>query len=348
MKNRIINGAMVISQAANGATINPPVSTGTGNYPVDRFYVAVSQTSKLTTAQASTSGAALAAGFNKCTNVTVTSAYTVGASEVFVLQQRIEGYNVADLVFGTASAKTITLSFWVNCSVTGAFGGVVLGASGTRSYPFSYTVNAANTWEQKTVTIAGCTDGTWVTNNGNGMLLAWSLGVGSTFTTTANAWATGEYYNSTGGQSLVATNGATWNITGVQLEVGSSATSFDYRQYGTELMLCQRYYQTCYDIGQTPGSNVGTGIQFSWASANTASIAGGAVTLSTSMRTIPSVTIYDRVGNAGKATGFSQGANATENVSLNSVDYNTRYIWPRFYANGYYGMGFNYVASAEL
>jgi hypothetical protein len=259
LKNRIINGAMVISQAAAGATINPPVSTGTGNYPVDRFYVAVSQTSKLTTAQASTSGAALAAGFNKCTNVTVTSAYTVGASEVFVLQQRIEGYNVADLVFGTASAKTITLSFWVNCSVTGAFGGVVMGASGTRSYPFSYTVNAANTWEQKTVTIAGCTDGTWVTNNGNGMLLAWSLGVGSTFTTTANAWANGEYYNSTGGQSLVATNNATWNITGVQLEVGTTATNFEYRQYGTELALCQRYYSTLTMKVPSSAVNYGTG-----------------------------------------------------------------------------------------
>ena len=245
MKNRVINGEMDISQSAAGATITPVTSTAIAtNYPVDRFFIAVSQNSKLTTAQANADGLALAAGFNKCLNVTVTSAYTVGADEVFVLQQRIEGFNVADLVFGTASAKTVTLSFWVKSSLTGTFGGALLGASGTRAYPFTYTISSANTWEQKSVTVAGSTTGTWVTNNGNGLVLAWSLGVGSNLTTTANAWANGEYYNATGAQSIVATNGATWNITGVQLEVGSTATSFDYRPYGTELALCQRYYET--------------------------------------------------------------------------------------------------------
>jgi hypothetical protein len=166
---------------------------------------------------------------------------SLGSTQRVVIAQSIEGFNVADLGWGTASAKTVTLSFWVRSSLTGTFGGVVKNSANNRSYPFNYTINAANTFEQKSVTIAGDTTGTWLTNNGTGIQLNFGLGVGSTYSGTAGAWAAADYNSATGAVSVIGTNGATFYITGVQLEKGSTATSFDYRPYGTELALCQRY-----------------------------------------------------------------------------------------------------------
>jgi hypothetical protein len=240
MKNRIINGAMVIDQRNAGALVNPAV---TGTYYLDRWQVSSTVASKFSIGQ--DAGAVTPpVGFNDYLGVTSLSAYTVGAAETFSVQQRIEGYNIADLGFGTANAKTITLSFWVRSSLTGTFGGSLKNSASDRSYPYSYTISAANTWEQKSVTIAGDTTGTWLTTNGNGISVFFSLGTGSTLSGTAGAWAATNYTGVTGATSVVGTNGATFYITGVQLEVGSTATSFDYRPYGTEFQLCQRYFQT--------------------------------------------------------------------------------------------------------
>jgi hypothetical protein len=238
-RNRIINGAMSISQGAAGATITPAVSSAYAtNYPVDRFQVIVGAASKLTTAQSSTAPT----GFNFSTLITSSSAYTVGSGEVFVIRQSIEGFNTADLAWGTASAASVTLSFWVRSSLTGTFGGSVQNSASDRSYPFTYTISSANTWEKKTVTIAGDTSGTWIgATNGIGLRVNFGLGVGSTYSGTAGAWAGSDYDSATGATSVVGTNGATFYITGVQLEKGSTATSFDYRPYGTELALAQRY-----------------------------------------------------------------------------------------------------------
>ena len=240
-KNRIINGAMSISQGAAGATITPAVTSAYAtNYPVDRFQVIVGAASKLTTVQSSTA----ATGFNFSTLITSSSAYTVGAGEVFVIRQNIEGFNTADLAFGTANASSITLSFWVRSSLTGTFGGSVQNSASDRSYPFTYTISSANTFEKKTVTIAGDTSGTWIgATNGIGLRVNFGLGVGSTFSGTAGAWAAGDFDSATGATSVVGTNGATFYITVVQLEKGSTATSFDYLDYGRSLMQCQRYYE---------------------------------------------------------------------------------------------------------
>jgi hypothetical protein len=170
------------------------------------------------------------------------SAYSVGSGDTFLIQQNIEGFNVADLDWGTANAKTVTLSFWVRSSLTGTFGGSTLNSAANRSYPFSYTISSANTWEQKTITIAGDTTGTWLTNNGIGIGVRFGLGSGSTFSGTVNVWQAGNIGQPTGSVSVVGTNGATWYITGVQLEVGTSATPFERRLYGQELINCQRYY----------------------------------------------------------------------------------------------------------
>ena len=237
-KNRIINGAMVIDQRNAGA-VHTPTST---LYCVDRWHVAMSQNSKFT-AQQNAGAVTPPAGFVNYQGITSSSAYAVGASDYFVLRQAIEGNNVSDLDFGTANAKTITVSFWVRSSLTGAFGGALYNYNGTRSYLFSYTINVANTWEYKTITIPGDTTGTWAATTGAGLYVSFSFGAGSTYNSPANAWAGGFYTQPSGSTSVVGTSGATWYVTGVQLEKGSTATSFDYRPYGTELLLCQRYYE---------------------------------------------------------------------------------------------------------
>ena len=235
--NRIINGAMVVDQRNAGASVTPTNS----QYTLDRYQFYVSQASKLT-CQQNAGSVTPPVGFSKYLGVTSSSAYSVVAGDYFTVQQFIEGYNVADLNWGTANAKTVTLSFWVRSSLTGTFGGALQNNANNRSYPYTYTISSANTWEQKSITIAGDTSGTWETTNSIGLAVYFGLGVGSTFSGTAGAWAGANYVSATGATSVVGTNGATFYITGVQLEVGSTATSFDYRPYGTELALCQRYY----------------------------------------------------------------------------------------------------------
>lgn len=235
-KNRIINGAMVIDQRYAGASVSV-----FDNYTLDRWLASASTSSKYTVQQ-NAGSVTPPVGFSKYLGVTSSSAYSVPAGEIYAIQQRIEGLNIADLNWGTANAKTVTLSFWVRSSLTGTFGGGLKNSANDRSYPFSYTISAANTWEQKSITIAGDTTGTWLTTNGIGVRVQFSIGVGSTFSGTAGAWASANYLSATGATSVVGTNGATFYITGVQLEVGESATGFDYRPYGTELALCQRYY----------------------------------------------------------------------------------------------------------
>jgi hypothetical protein len=186
---------------------------------------------------------------------------------------------VADLGWGTASASSVSISFWVRSSLTGTFGGSITNGANNRSYPFSYTISAANTWEQKTVTLVGDTTGTWVTNNGAGLKLYFNLGSGSTLSSTAGSWQAGVFTSATGATSVVGTSGATFYITGVQLEKGSTATSFDYRPYGTELVLAQRYYEigTLWNSGYGNGTN---GINFS-------------IPMKVTKRTTPTGTVVD-------------------------------------------------------
>ena len=238
-KNRIINGGMVIDQRNAGAEVNPAV---TATYYLDRWQATSSVASKYKIGQ--NAGAVTPpTGYTNYLGLTSLSAYTVGASDILVVRQLIEGLNVSDLAWGTASATTVTVSFWVRSSLTGTFGGSLRNSDGTRSYPFTYAISVSNTWEQKTVTIAGDTSGTWLTTNGIGINLIFSIGTGSTFSGTAGAWAATNYLSATGATSVVGTSGATLYITGVQLEKGSVATSFDQRAYSQELAMCQRYYE---------------------------------------------------------------------------------------------------------
>ena len=263
-KNRIINGAMMIDQRNNGASI-------TGNdytFPVDRFLISTSQGSKLT-AQRNAGSVTPPAGFINYLGITSSATTSVGASDYFLFSQIIEGLNCADLGWGTASAAPVTLSFWVRSSLTGTFGGSIRNSPDNRSYPFSYTISSANTWEQKAVTIAGDTSGTWLTTNGVGIKVSFGLGVGSTLSGTTGSWSGSTLFSATGATSVVGTNGATFYITGVQLEKGSTATSFDYRPFGTELALAQRYGFSIFGTATGRGSYAAVG--FGTARTSTAS-----------------------------------------------------------------------------
>ena len=241
MRNRIINGAMVIDQRNSGAAVTFG-STGT-TYTLDRWLGYCTQTSKWTFQQ-NAGSVTTPSGFSKYLGITSSSAYSITSTDLFFLMQNIEGFNTADLNFGTANAQTITLSFWVRSSLTGTFGGAIQNSAQDRNYPFTFTINSANTWEQKSITVPGDTTGTWIgATNGIGLRVCFGLGVGSTYSGTAGAWTSSVVYGVTGTTSIVGTNGATFYITGVQLEAGSVATPFEQRLYGQELINCQRYYQ---------------------------------------------------------------------------------------------------------
>ena len=320
-KNRIINGAMVIDQRNAGASVTPTVD---GTYTLDRWLAGLSSASKFSIEQTVT-GVAAPAGFTDYLAVTSSAATSVAAGDYYLIAQRIEGFNCADLAWGTASAQTVTLSFWVRSSLTGTFGASLRNSAANRSYPFTYTISAANTWEQKSVTISGDTSGTWLTNNGTGILLTFGLGIGSTFSGTAGAWVAANYSTVTGATSVVGTNGATFYITGVQLEKGSTATAFDYRPYGTELSLCQRYYLKSYDTTVVPGTaSQVNGCLIYKVSSNTVPINEpfGSVIFPVTMRASPTVTPYGFQGGSGKVSNYSGTdlAAASGNIIYNGTN----------------------------
>ena len=303
-KNRIINGAMMIDQRNAGASVTPTDA----QYVVDRFMARLTQASKISLQQVSTAPA----GFVKSLQATSLSAFSVGASDRFSIEQNIEGLNVADLGWGSAGAAPVTLSFWVRSSLTGTFSVSLINSAASRSYPITYTISSANTWEQKSITVPGDTSGTWLTDNGIGIRCVFNLGAGASISNTSGAWTSGWYPAATGATSVVGTNGATFYITGVQLEKGSTATSFDYRPYGTELALCQRYYfSTFFSDGATPSANVcGTTL-----SDNLVEALGSRTPVT--MRANPTFTIWNaNTGTTGtiRISGANIGVSGLSNV----------------------------------
>ena len=244
-KNRIINGAMVIDQRNAGASVTPT----SGQYTLDRWSAIQAGATSKFSAQQNAGSVTPPAGFTKYLGITSLSAYAVTSSDYYQLKQILEGYNVADLNWGTASANSITVSFWVRSSLSGSFGlSIKWGGSSAnqRSYPILYTISATNTWEYKTIIIPGDTTmaaGGFETGASSGIQIQFSLGGGATNAGPSGSWAGANYQTVVGDTSVVGTNGATFYITGVQLEKGSTATSFDYRPYGTEFDLCRRYFE---------------------------------------------------------------------------------------------------------
>jgi len=312
LKNRIINGAMVIDQRNAGASVTP---SGTGFYTLDRWQANMVSASKFSVQQ-NAGSVTPPAGFTNYLGVTSLFATTVGTSDYYYITQTIEGYNVADFAFGTANAKTITLSFWVRSSLTGTFGGALRNSAQNRSYPFTYTISSANTWTQISITISGDTTGTWLTTNGLGMDVNFSLGMGSTYSGTAGAWAGTNYASSTGAVNMISTNGATFYITGVQLEIGSTATPFERRLYNQELANCQRYY---YRINSTGSYGL-----MGWGQGYSTTSVRIDIPLPVTMRVVAtgfdysSTSTYLLVGGAGVAPTISSVGTSTNNSLQNA------------------------------
>ena len=338
MKNRIINGAMVIDQRYAGVA-----QSLSSVYTVDRFIYAASQSTKFVFGQ-NLNSVTTPAGFTKYLGFGSASAYSILTGDYFAVGQPIEGFNTADLGWGTANAKTVTLSFQVYSSLTGTFGGVVKNGGSTRSYPFTYSVPVANTWTTISVTIAGDTTGTWATDNTTGIAVYWGLGVGSTYSGTAGSWASANYISATGATSVVGTSGATFYITGVQLEVGSSATGFEYRQYGQELALCQRYYQKSYNVETVPATATTVGCMGN----NSNSYSGGIwfpIRFPTSMRTSPSITTYSTFSGASGNYAIN---NASDSAITGTASFGANGFSVYGAAAGNYGGYVQWVVTAEL
>jgi hypothetical protein len=310
-RNRLINGGMVIDQRNNGAS----VSFGTSSaYYIDRFQGRM-MTGSGHTIQRSTTAPT---GFTNSTLVTIGTGGSPASGDRNQFAQAIEGFNVADLAWGTASAKTVTLSFWVRSSLTGTFSGNISNNASNRSYPFTYSISSANTFEQKSVTITGDTSGTWLTDNGVGLYLYFNLGSGSTYLGTAGAWAAADYRGSTGSVSVVGTSSATWYITGVQLEVGSVATPFERRDYGRELILCQRYYEKSYAVDTAVGTGLAAGIVgFNTPLTGTGDIPAN-ISFKVTKRANPTLTVYNAVSGA---SGAAYRTSDAASISVTAITY---------------------------
>ena len=317
-KNRIINGGMTIDQRNNGASVTP----GNTEYLLDRWRYLASQSSKITAGR--NQGAVTPpAGFTNYSGLTSSSAYSLLSGDFFIYQQFVEGFNAADLAWGTASAQPVTLSFWIRSSLTGTFGGALQNGDQNRSYPFAYTISAANTWEYKTISIAGDTTGTWLTNNGRGVILNFSIGTGTTNSGTAGAWAGSDFRSATGATSVVGTNGATFYITGVQLEKGLTATPFEFRSIGQELGLCQRYYQA---IGGSLDGTIGAGLS------TTTSRAFFYVKYLNTMRAVPTIsgTSFNVTDSINYNAAVSGIALVTAGVDSTRIGFDTNAIMTQY------------------
>jgi hypothetical protein len=301
-RNRIINGDMRIDQRNAGASLSAVTDT---NYCLDRWAYRTSQNSKYSI-QRNAGSVTPPSRFSNYLGITSSSAYSLLSGDYFGIEQKIEGFNCSDLAWGTASAATVTLSFWVRSSLTGTFGGSIFNGANNRSYPFTYSIASANTWTSISITILGDTSGTWPSDNTACIRVCFGIGVGSTYSGTAGAWAGSLYLSATGATSVVGTNGATFYITGVQLEKGSTATSFDFRNYQAELAMCQRYYYrispaaTNKILGSAQGYNATTG--------------GAQIPFPTTMRIAPTA-----LEQSGTASNYQMLNSAGSTVACSSV-----------------------------
>jgi hypothetical protein len=342
LRNRIINGDMRIDQRNAGASISV---TATG-FPVDRFYINANSTGVIS-GQRST---VAPAGFTNSLLMTVTTPRgTIAANDVYGVRQTLEGFNTADLMWGSASAQTVTLSFWVRSSITGTYTVSLFNAAFNRSYVATYTVNAANTFEYKTVVVPGDTTGTWATDNTASINVFWDVGSGSDFQATANTWVAAGDLRTSGSTNWISTNGATFYLTGVQLEVGTAATPFERRQYGQELALCQRYYEKSYNINTVPGSSSDS-LRFEGmiAFAKPVSSFNEEFTTRFSVGKRSSATVVVFNPDTGASGGYRDFTNSVNRTGISILDAGTSGFKALITDAVQEGGGFQFTAAAEL
>lgn len=350
-RNRIINGDMRIDQRNAGQAIS--AANAENRYLIDRWVYYTNTTGRINFGR-NQGGAAPPVGFSNYMNCNVISAVTPGASDYWDLDQVIEGANIEDLAWGTSNAKTATLSFWVRCSLTGTFGGAINNYAYNRSYTFSYSIPTANTWTRISIVIPGDTTGTWPTGTVGSLRVRFSLGDGANkISPAANTWHALGRNVPPGCVNLVANAGAQFNITGVQFEKGSSATEFEGRLVGTELYLCQRYYETTYAPGVKPGSSsVDGGIALGALSSYlyyTSSVA-----FKVPKRATPSIIIYALNGVANNSSEYDQGTSFISNKAItlsgptNGAGVNGFGIYQYGNATAGWLYAFHYAADADM
>jgi len=314
-RNVVINGEMMIDQRNGGSSTTP---TANDTYTLDRWAAELAISSKYSVQQSSDAPS----GFKNSMLITSLSSYSLTANDFYMMQYRVEGFDAARFNWGSSNAKNATLSFWVKSSLTGTFGGAFENSANNRAYAFSYTINSANTWEYKTITVSGDQTGTWLTTNGIGIRLRFALGVGSTYSGTGGVWGSTRYFSVTGATSVVSTSGATWQLAGVQLEVGDTATDFEYESYGTTLQKCKRYYQKFGNLG---GYDV---VAFAGIAPYTTQVQA-ATPLSPEMRVTPSLSL----ANIAAADTVNPQV-AVTSAAVNSGTHNNKIAWVAYYTSG--------------
>ena len=346
-RNLIINGAMQVAQRNTSvASI-----TSSGYRTVDRFTFNPSSMGTWTMSQES--DGPTGSGFAKSTKILCTTAdASPAASDEVWIGQRFEGQNLQHIKKGTASAEQLTASFWVKSNVTGTYIVELVDQDAAyRTVSKSYTINTSGVWEYKTLTFPADTTGVLDNDNGLSMYIQWWLGAGSTYTsgTLGTTWTTLTSANRAVGQvNLASATNNYWQITGVQLEVGDTATPFEFLSAETELIKCQRYYEKSYLDNIAPGT-VSDGYVFNGMGTHSGQKCMYGTKWIVRKRTNPTWTVYDRAGNSGKITILDSGGTGTDNqtLALASSDYNGwNYLGS---SNGTYsGFKFNWVADAEL
>jgi hypothetical protein len=309
-RNRVINGSMRIDQRRSGSS----VLANSGDFIADRFPFITSQNGKYTVQTLLNDTTFSSYGFNSNIKVTVTTSYTTVSTDYASIDQKIEGLNVPDIMWGTANARPVTISFLVKSSIAGTYTVSLVNGSGTRFYSVPYTITSANTVQQVSVTIPGDVTGSWAMDNTTGLWLRFNIGSGSNYQGTLSSWGSSPAYQPSGGAVLSGTVNATFQLTGVQLEVGSIATPFERRPYGLELFLCQRYYEISSPFKVwgylTAGAVIGHGINFSAVKRGTPTVAlinqalSGISAINTEQIGVSGITFYG-TSTSGGSVSFS-------------------------------------------
>jgi hypothetical protein len=345
--NLIINGAMQVAQRGTSAV----TATTTAAYrTVDRFKTDIDGSDGGDFSHAQSTDVPSGQGFQYSSKFTTVTQASQPTSEVnrHQLYSLLEEQDAFHLEWGTSNAKTCTLSFWVKGSVTGTYGFIFghYGSGGTYFYYTNYTINSANTWEKKTITVAGPTSGGNNSGGNNfGLRVEWILGVGSDAETgTLNEWTTSSTMRTAANTVYLPENsGATLYLTGVQLEVGSTASSFAHENYGDTLQKCQRYYQKTYSQGVYAGANDGMGC-VSFIPINSTDDVN--VNFVSRMRDAPLITTYRKNGTATGSAQRSNNGAVYMNITINGISDVGLNILPA--ASASFTYRFHYLADAEL
>jgi len=299
-RNLIINGAMQVAQRGTSST---SLHTS-GYYTTDRFALVFGNEDELRVTMSQNSVTDLPGFANSLKVQTTTAESAIAADESYYIINRYEGQDFQQLKYGTSSALSTTLSFYVKSSVTGTFAVAIYQTDGNDIIGSTYTINSADTWEKKEITFAGNTLAAIVDDNTNAIMIDWFLAAGSNFTSVNNtSWGgyeTGKLAFGHGTNAVATTTNATWEITGVQWELGEQATPFEHRSFADELARCQRYYQKSYNYSVAPGTNTQDGATYTVTQATASYPSAGHTHFKVEMRAAPTITSYDYGGTSGK------------------------------------------------